>query len=52
LVIESLVRLRTAGARHCSLYVDGLNETRAFDAYYKLGFELAFEAEVWEATFP
>ena len=52
LVTESLARLRTAGARHCSLYVDGRNETRAFDAYRKLGFELAFEAEVWEATFP
>jgi ribosomal protein S18 acetylase RimI-like enzyme len=52
LVAEGLVRLRRAGARHASLYVDGLNETRAFDAYRKLGFELAFVAEVWEATFP
>jgi ribosomal protein S18 acetylase RimI-like enzyme len=52
LVAEGLIRLRTAGARHASLYVDGLNETRAFDAYRKLGFELAFVAEVWEATFP
>ena len=52
LVAEGLLRLRSAGARHASLYVDGLNETRAFDAYTKLGFELAFEAEVWEATFP
>jgi ribosomal protein S18 acetylase RimI-like enzyme len=51
LVAESLLRLRNAGARHASLYVDGLNETRAFDAYRKLGFELAFETEVWEATF-
>jgi GNAT superfamily N-acetyltransferase len=51
LVAESLLRLRKAGARHASLYVDGLNETRAFDAYRKLGFELAFETEVWEATF-
>jgi ribosomal protein S18 acetylase RimI-like enzyme len=51
LVAEALVRLRTGGARHCSLYVDGLNETRAFDAYRKLGFELAFESEVWEASF-
>jgi ribosomal protein S18 acetylase RimI-like enzyme len=50
LVAEALIRLRSAGARHVSLYVDGLNETRAFDAYRKLGFELAFEAEVWEAT--
>ena len=51
LVAESLLRLRNAGARHASLYVDGLNETRAFDAYRKLGFELAFVTEVWEATF-
>ena len=51
LVAEALVRLRHAGARHASLYVDGLNPTRAFDAYRKLGFELAFETEVWEATF-
>jgi ribosomal protein S18 acetylase RimI-like enzyme len=52
LVAEGLVRLSSAGARHASLYVDGLNQTRAFDAYRKLGFELAFESEVWEATFP
>ena len=52
LVSEALQRLRSAGARHASLYVDGLSQTRAFDAYRKLGFELAFEAEVWEATFP
>ncbi len=52
LVAEGLRRLRRAGARHASLYVDGRNETRAYDTYRKLGFELAFEAEVWEATFP
>jgi len=51
LVAETLLRLRNAGATYTSLYVDGLNETRAFDAYRKLGFELAFETEVWEATF-
>lgn len=51
LVAEALVRLHRAGARHASLYVDGENPTRAFDAYKKLGFELAFETEVWEATF-
>lgn len=50
LVAEGLARLRRSGARHASLYVDGMNETRAFDAYRMLGFELAFEAEVWEAT--
>ncbi len=52
LVTEGLRRLRSAGARHASLYVDGLSQTRAFDAYRKLGFELAFEAEVWEAKSP
>ena len=52
LVAECLVRLRAAGARHVSLYVDGWNQTRAFDAYRKLGFEVVFETEVWEATFP
>jgi ribosomal protein S18 acetylase RimI-like enzyme len=51
LVAESLGRLRDAGARSASLYVDGWNHTRAYDAYRKLGFELAFESEVWEATF-
>jgi ribosomal protein S18 acetylase RimI-like enzyme len=52
LVAEGLQRLRRAGARHASLYVDGLSSTRAFDAYRKLGFELAFVTEVWEANFP
>lgn len=51
LVAEALRRLRSGGACHASLYVDGMNPTRAFDGYRKLGFELAFEAEVWEATF-
>jgi ribosomal protein S18 acetylase RimI-like enzyme len=51
LVAEALQRLHRAGARHASLYVDGWNPTGAFDAYSKLGFELAFETEVWEATF-
>jgi ribosomal protein S18 acetylase RimI-like enzyme len=51
LVAEALVRLRDAGARHASLYVDALNPTRPFDAYRKLGFEVAFETEVWEAPF-
>lgn len=52
LVAEELQRLGGAGARHASLYVDGWSETRAHDAYHKLGFELAFETEVWEASFP
>lgn len=51
LVTEALHRLRKAGARHASLYVDGMSEFRAFDAYRKLGFDLAFQTEVWEATF-
>lgn len=50
LVAEAMRRLRQGGAGHASLYVDGLNPTRAFDGYRKLGFELAFEAEVWEAS--
>jgi ribosomal protein S18 acetylase RimI-like enzyme len=50
LVAELLGRLREDGASSASLYVDGWNHTRAFDAYRKLGFELAFESEVWEAT--
>jgi ribosomal protein S18 acetylase RimI-like enzyme len=52
LVAEALVRLHRGGAQHASLYVDGQSPMRAFDAYTKLGFELAFETEVWEATFP
>jgi ribosomal protein S18 acetylase RimI-like enzyme len=52
LVAEVMRRLRAAGARSASLYVDGMNPTRAFEIYRKLGFEVAFEAEVWEATFP
>jgi ribosomal protein S18 acetylase RimI-like enzyme len=52
LVAELLSRLRDSGARHGSLYVDGSSAVRAYDAYRKLGFEVAFEAEVWEATFP
>jgi len=51
LVAELLHRLREEGALFASLYVDGWNHTRAFEAYRKLGFELAFESEVWEVTF-
>jgi ribosomal protein S18 acetylase RimI-like enzyme len=50
LVAELLNRLREDGARAASLYVDGWNHTRAFEAYGKLGFKLAFESEVWEAA--
>jgi ribosomal protein S18 acetylase RimI-like enzyme len=49
LVAEALIRLREVGAGEASLYVDGQNPTGAFDMYSKLGFELAFETEVWEA---
>lgn len=52
LVAEVLLRLREAGARHASLYVDGLSPMRAYDVYRKLGFDVVSEAEVWEATFP
>ena len=52
LVAEVLRRLQGAGARHATLYVDGLSPMRAYDVYRKLGFEVVSEAEVWEATFP
>ena len=52
LVAECLRRLRQAGARSASLYVDGLNPTGAPRLYRDLGFEVAFETEVWEAVFP
>ncbi len=48
LVSHDLRRLRAAGARSATLYVDGLNPTRAHDVYRGLGFEVAFELEVWE----
>ncbi|HVH63740.1 MAG TPA: GNAT family N-acetyltransferase [Candidatus Dormibacteraeota bacterium] len=52
LVAEVDMRLKAAGARTASLYVDGLSQTRAFDVYRKLGFMVTHEAEVWEASFP
>jgi ribosomal protein S18 acetylase RimI-like enzyme len=52
LVAEVLRRLREAGARSASLYVDGASPVKAFDLYQKMGFEVAKESEVWEATFP
>jgi len=51
LVAEMLRRLRDAGARSASLYVDGQSPMKAYDVYRKIGFEVAREAEVWEATF-
>jgi ribosomal protein S18 acetylase RimI-like enzyme len=50
LVAELMRRLRHAGAASASLYVDGINPTRAPDLYRNLGFEVTFTAEVWEAT--
>ena len=52
LVADALARLRAGGARTASLYVDGMNPTGAPRLYRDLGFEVAFETEVWEATFP
>ena len=52
LVAEEMRRLREAGARHASLYVDGQNPMRAYDVYGRLGFAVVYEAEVWEASFP
>jgi ribosomal protein S18 acetylase RimI-like enzyme len=51
LVAETLLRLHRGGARSAPLYVDGKSPFRAYDAYSKLGFKVAFESEVWEATF-
>ncbi|HEX6351063.1 MAG TPA: GNAT family N-acetyltransferase [Candidatus Dormibacteraeota bacterium] len=51
LTAEALRRLRAAGARSSSLYVDAQNPTRAYDVYRSLGYEVGFEDEVWELTF-
>jgi ribosomal protein S18 acetylase RimI-like enzyme len=50
LTAEALRRLRRQGAASASLYVDGLNPTRAYDVYGRLGFVVAFQYEVFEAT--
>ena len=34
------------------LYVDGMSPVMAYDVYRKMGFQVAREAEVWEATWP
>lgn len=52
LTAELLPRLRSSGAATASLYVDGMNPTGAPALYRTLGFEVAFESEVWEAVFP
>jgi ribosomal protein S18 acetylase RimI-like enzyme len=49
LTAEALRRLRGHNARSASLYVDGLNPTRAYDVYRRLGFEVGYEYEVFEA---
>jgi GNAT superfamily N-acetyltransferase len=49
LTAEGLRRLRGHNARSASLYVDGLNPTRAYDVYRRLGFEVGYEYEVFEA---
>ena len=51
LTAEALHRLARHGAASASLFVDGLNPTRAYDIYRRLGFAVAFEYEVFEADF-
>lgn len=46
-----LRRFRERGAASASLHVDGLNADRAYDVYRRLGFEIGFEAQVWEKRF-
>jgi ribosomal protein S18 acetylase RimI-like enzyme len=50
LTAEAVRRLARHGARCVSLYVDGLNPNRAYDVYRRLGFELAYQYEVFEAS--
>jgi len=49
LTAEGVRRLRLSGAAAASLYVDGLNPTRAYDVYGRLGFVIAYRYEVFEA---
>jgi mycothiol synthase len=51
LMAEALRRLRAAGARSSSLYVDAQNPTRAYEVYRRLGYDVGFEDEVWETVF-
>jgi mycothiol synthase len=48
LTAEGMRRLRGRGAVSASLYVDGLNPTRAYDVYGRLGFSVAFQYDVYE----
>ena len=50
LTAEALRRLGRRGAASASLYVDALNPTHAYDIYRRLGFAVAFEYEVFEAS--
>lgn len=51
LTAEALRRLRRHGAASSSLYVDGLNPTRAYDVYGRLGFSVAYQYDVFELRF-
>jgi ribosomal protein S18 acetylase RimI-like enzyme len=48
LTAAALRRLRGRGAASASLYVDGLNPTRAYDVYSRLGFSVAYQYDVFE----
>jgi ribosomal protein S18 acetylase RimI-like enzyme len=48
LTAEALRRLRRHGAACSSLYVDGLNPTRAYDVYGRLGYTVAYQYDVYE----
>ena len=48
LTAEAMRRLRRHGAASSSLYVDGLNPTRAYDVYSRLGYSVAFQYDVYE----
>ncbi|HEY7200626.1 MAG TPA: GNAT family N-acetyltransferase [Candidatus Dormibacteraeota bacterium] len=50
LTAEAMRRLRRHGAVSSSLYVDGLNPTRAYDVYSRLGYSVAFQYDVYELT--
>jgi mycothiol synthase len=52
LTAEALRRLQEQGAASASLYVDAHNPTRAYELYRRLGFEVAFEFEVFEVSWP
>ena len=50
LTAEAMRRLRRHGAASSSLYVDGLNPTRAYDVYGRLGYSVAFQYDVYELS--